>query len=256
MKSLLSIVLGISVASSAGAQSKPLAGAAKWADSVRVTVEAAQIAGDVDGVRAARALAERALTLFPNDPTLLHYQGYALYREASSMMGRGQGAAIAPLLAQAIAALEASAKRKPMAETSALLAVLYGNQIALDPSKGMTLGMLSQQLMSEAAGLGPQNPRVWLMRGQSALFTPEAYGGGVGPATEQLAKAIALFERDRPAPGAPAWGRAEAHLWLGQAYQRGGDTTHAAAEYRAALALEPGYAWVKSVLLPGVARRP
>jgi tetratricopeptide (TPR) repeat protein len=255
MKSLLSIVLGVAVASGAGAQPKPPAGAAKWADSVRVAVEAAQIAGDLDGVRAARALAERALTLFPDDALLLHYQGYALYREASSMMGRGQTGGVAPLLAQGIAALEASAKRRPMAETSALLALLYGDQIALDPSKGMMLGMLSQQLMGEAAGLGPQNPRVALLRGVSAFFTPEAYGGGVGPATEQLERAVALFDHDRPAAGAPAWGRAEAHVWLGQAYRRGGDTTRAGAEYRAALALEPGYAWVRNVLLPGLAKR-
>ena len=231
------------------------ASAAKWADSARVAIEASQIAGDMDGVRAARALVERALTLYPNDPLLLHYQGYAIYREASQLVGRGEAKAAVPLLAQGVAALEASAKKRPMAETSALLAVLYGDEIAADPSQAMTLGMLSQQLMGEAEELGPSNPRVWLLRGVSLLFTPEQYGGGVGPATEQLTKAASLFERDQPRPGEPAWGRAEVHLWLGMAYQRGGDSTRAAAEYRAALAVEPGYAWVKNVLLPGLAKR-
>jgi tetratricopeptide (TPR) repeat protein len=241
-------------AATAGAQPKPLAGAAKWADSARVAIEAAQIAGDVDGVRAGGALAERALTLFPDDPLLLHYQGYALYREIAPLVGQQRMHDAAPLIDRAAALLERSAQRRPMAETSALLAMLYGYQIALDPSKGMTLGMLAGQTMAEAMQLGPENPRVWLLHGVSTLFTPEQYGGGVAPATEQLARAVALFDRDHPAPAAPAWGRAEAHVWLGLAYERGGDSTRAAAELRRALDIEPGYAWVRNVLLPGLAK--
>lgn len=254
MRHLLTLGASIALATTAGAQTATMTEAARWADSVRVAVEAAHIAGDEQGLRAARAMAERAVATHPGDALLRHYEGYALYREATALFARQRLAEARPLVDRAVAALEASAKKRPMAETSALLSTLLGYQIAIDPSQAMTLGLLAGQAMDEAVSLGPTNPRVWLLRGVNALYTPEAYGGGVQAATSHLEKAVALFAGDRPAPNGPAWGRAEAHAWLGQAYHRAGDAARAEAEFRRALALEPRYAWVRTGLLPGVAK--
>jgi tetratricopeptide (TPR) repeat protein len=88
---------------------------------------------------------------------------------------------------------------------------------------------------------------VWLMRGMGSLFTPTEYGGGARPAEEQLLKALELFKTDEPKAGKPAWGAAEVHLWLGQAYAQLGDKTKAAAEYKAALDMAPNFAYVKAL---------
>ena len=59
----------------------------RFADSARREIEAASLSGDIARLQGARAMLERALTAFPNDPLLQHYQGYSLYREATLMQG-------------------------------------------------------------------------------------------------------------------------------------------------------------------------
>jgi tetratricopeptide (TPR) repeat protein len=95
--------------------------------------------------------------------------------------------------------------------------------------------------------LGPNNPRVWLIRGLSAIYTPAEYGGGLRLAEEQIKKSIELFAKDAPKPGEPSWGNAEAHIWLGQVYQQLKDNARAAVEYNAALEIEPEFAWAKAL---------
>ena len=56
------------------------------------------------------------------------------------------------------------------------------------------------------------------------------------------------------APPGPAWGHADALVWLGIAQQRAGDSAAARAAWQQALAIEPGFAWVKYALLPSLDR--
>ena len=122
-----------------------------------------------------------------------------------------------------------------------------GQLIGRDPSRAMELGMASQSASQAALTRGPTNPRVWLVRGMGALYTPEEYGGGLKPAMDQLERAIALFAKDTPKPGEPSWGRAEAYAWLGQVYEKSGDKTKAADAYKTALSIAPDYAFAKSL---------
>jgi tetratricopeptide (TPR) repeat protein len=122
-----------------------------------------------------------------------------------------------------------------------------GQLIAKDPSRGMELGMAAQASTSAALTLGPTNPRVWLIRGQGAIYTPPEYGGGLDQAEQQLKRALEFFAKDAPKPGEPSWGKAEAHLWLGQVYEKKGNKAKAAEEYKAALAIAPDYAFAKMV---------
>lgn len=236
----------------AGAQE--MSGRDRWADSARREIGEATRAGDLTRLRAARAVLERALTVHRDDPLLQHYQAYALYREATLVLGLGDGTKTRPLLELADELLKRSAEELSMPETHALRASVLGQLIGSSPFRGMILGPRSSGQMDRALELGPRNPRVWLLRGIGAMFMPSAFGGGADRAEEYLRRAIELFPADDPAPPAPAWGHAEAHAWLGQALQKQGRTDEARRTYQRALELEPDYRYVSDVLLPALDR--
>lgn len=235
----------------APAAAQPLEGADRWADSVRVEIHAALVRGDVEALVAAGALAERALAAFPGDPLLLHYRGYAVYREAVLRRER-QGEDVGALLDEAQSLLERSAELLPLPETYAVLASVLGQKIGSNPLRAMILGPKSGAALDRALELGPQNPRVWLTRGISAIFTPKLFGGGLERAEEALRQALAHFETDSPAPPAPAWGHDEAWAWLGEVYRRTDRHAEAREAYMKALEIEPENYWVRHVLLPAL----
>jgi tetratricopeptide (TPR) repeat protein len=239
----------------AKAQSPALTGAAKWADSAAGEIDAASDAGDMTRLRAARTLVDRALTAFPNDPLLLYYRAYALHREAGLQEGLGHRSDLGQVLDDEQKALEASLAAKPLPEAHAMLSSVLGRQIGLHPYKAIILGPQSGQEMSDAIALGADNPRVWLIRGQGALFTPEQFGGGLANAEAYLKKAEQLFGTDHPVRPAPSWGRAEVYAWLGQVYQKQNKTADAVAAYNKALEIDPGMRWVKFVLLPSTQKQ-
>jgi len=232
-----------------------LVGAGKWADSAAREIEAAYDAGDITRLGNATVLVDRALTAFPNDALLLHYKGHALHRKASLFEGLGRRDELGAIFDEAEKALEASLKLKPFPETHALLASIHGRQIALKPWKAMLLGPQSGSEMSDAIELGPDNPRVWLLRGIGAMFTPQAFGGGPAKTETYLKKAEQLFASDRPVAPAPSWGRAEVYAWLGQLYKKQNKTADAVAAYNKALEINPEMHWVKHVLLPAAQGR-
>jgi tetratricopeptide (TPR) repeat protein len=245
----------IFIASFASAPSAQLSPRDRWADTARVTIEAAYNRGDVAQVREARALVERALTAFAGDPLLQHYYAYALYREANLLMGKRQDEKeYRPLLDQADSLLELSAARLALPETYALRSSVLGQLIGSNPLRGMTLGPRSGSAMDRAIELGPRNPRVWMLRGVGAMFTPALFGGGIEKSEEYLRKAIAFFAEDRPAAPLPAWGHAEAYAWLGQVLHKQKRVDDARAAYAKSLELQPDNGWVKHVLLPALDR--
>ncbi len=236
------IVLFAAIGSTAAAQNAP----AKWPDTLRTEIDRAFIGGEMPKIQAARALAERVATAYPDDALIQHYLGFALYREATLVMGQNGNAT--PLLERAKTALEKSIKARPLAESHILMSSIFGQLIGNDGSRAMELGMAAGASAGAAMAMGRNNPRVFLISGVNAMYTPPEYGGGLKLAEEQLKKAIDLFAKDAPKPGEPSWGRAEAHVWLGQVYQAMKDKTRAAAEYNAALAIEPSFSWAKLLL--------
>ena len=238
---------------SAPAAAQPREGAERWADSVRAAIDSAAVHGDIEALVAAGALAERALAAFPDDPLLLHYRGYAVYREAVLRRER-QGEDVDALLDEAQKLLERSAELQPLPETYAVLASVLGQKIGSNPLRGMILGPRSNAAMDRALELGPENPRAWLMKGISAIFTPRLFGGGLERAEEALRQALAHFETDSPAPPAPAWGHDEAWAWLGEVYRRTDRHAEAREAYMKALEIEPQNGWVREVLLPALVK--
>lgn len=247
------VLAAVLVSSSAHAQA--LDGRDKWADSARLEIEAATGLGNLDRLRQAGALLERALAAFPDDPLLLHYLGYARYREATVMQGmRRDDKEYRPLLEAADSLLERSASKLQLAESHAVRSSVIGQLIGSNPLRGMTLGPKSSNAMDRAVELGPNNPRVWLLRGIGAIFTPSPFGGGLDKAEKYLTRALTLFPNDTPAPPMPAWGHAETYIWLGQVYKRRDRIDDARQAYTRALELQPDNGWVRHVLLPGLDR--
>ena len=226
----------------------------QWADSARRAIEVAAPAGDRAALGAARALLDQALARFPDDPLLQHYQGYALWREASALLGRGDAAGAKALLEQADRLLERSARRLRLPESYALRASVTGQLIGIsrNPLTGMRLGPRSSSLMEQAEEVGPGNPRVWLVKGMNAMYTPSMFGGGLDRARAHLQRALELFATDRPVAPLPAWGEADAYVYLGQVHAKDGRPAEARAAYERALALQPTNAWVREVLLPAL----
>jgi tetratricopeptide (TPR) repeat protein len=184
-----------------------------------------------------------------------HGRMAALYREANLLVSkRHDEKEYRPLLEQADSLLEQSAAKLALPETYALRSSVLGQLIGSNPLRGMTLGPRSGSAMDRAIELGPRNPRVWMLRGVGAMFTPTLFGGGVQKAEEYLRKAIGFFAEDRPVAPLPAWGHAEAYAWLGQALHKQKRIDDARAAYAKALELQPENGWVKHVLLPALDR--
>jgi tetratricopeptide (TPR) repeat protein len=249
---LAGALLLVAASVSAGAQA-PNAAAVRLRDSAIVLISSAYRAGDDRGLATASALLERGLSVAPDDPWLLHYAGFALYRRATLSMGR-ERADPKPMLEKAGDYFERSAAGR-IPESHALRSAVLGMMIGSNPLKGMTLGPRSNSETEKAVELGPDNPRVWLVRGIGAMNTPAMFGGGLGKAEEYLKKSITLFATDTPQHPAPSWGRHEAHIWLGQVYAKQDRVADARAEYQKALAIEPDDQWVKTILLPALDRK-
>jgi tetratricopeptide (TPR) repeat protein len=194
------------------------------------------------------------LTVTPNDPLLLYYRSLALWRSATQYMGQKQNVEAKRALDEADLLLEQATAKSPTADALALRGSVLGLMIGLssNPLAGMTLGPKAGGLLERAKELDPKNPRVWLISGQSAMFTPKMFGGGLDKAEQDFRKAITFYETDRPVAPAPSWGRADGYVWLGQALQRQEKLADAKAAYEKALEVQPGYQWVQRFLLPSL----
>ena len=247
-------VVTIAVVVPATARAQQLTGTAKWADSASREIEAANASGDLNRLAGAAAMIDRVLTVTPNDPLLLYYRAFALYRSATLYTGQKKNDEAKRALDEADRLLDQATAKAPTADALALLSSVMGLQIGLsnNPLAGMTLGPKSANILDRAKELEPRNPRVWLISGMSAMFTPKMFGGGTDKAEQDLRKAITLFEADRAVAPNPAWGRADAYIWLGQALQKEEKPADAKAAYEKALEIQPDNQWVRRVLLPSL----
>jgi hypothetical protein len=89
-------------------------------------------------------------------------------------------------------------------------------RIGVDPmSRGMKYGTEAAQLLEAAKKINPNNPRIYFLQGQSAFYTPEAFGGGKAKAKEIFQKSVELFETFKPTSEMmPNWGVEQAKKML------------------------------------------
>lgn len=128
------------------------------------------------------------------------------------------------------------------------MARLNGTTMAFKRWKAMYLSPMNEKLVERALKADLKSPEVWVQRGGALLFTPETFGGDADEAVVAFKKAVQLYEAQ---PNhASNWRYLDALAWLGQAYQKAGRPTEAAAVFTKALEVEPDFGWVKYKLLP------
>jgi len=172
-------------------------------------------------------------------------KAYANYRLAISANVMGQKTLASSALTTAQTTLEALETSQANAESLALLSSDYGMQIALDNSKGATLGMKSAKAIASAEQLEPQNPRVALVKAIAAYNTPAMFGGSMQNAKTLATTAIERFAQ--PCDNI-CWGEAEAYTWRGLAKQELGDSQGAIEDWQQAIKVQADYGWAKFLL--------
>ena len=89
-----------------------------------------------------------------------------------------------------------------------LRAMINGMRIGMNPSLGATLGPDVMKGYAEAKKLNAENPRVYLVLGESYMYMPEEAGGGMKVAKENLEISLKKFENDKhDDPAWPTWGK-------------------------------------------------
>lgn len=103
-------------------------------------------------------------------------------------------------------------------EVYVLKSWVLGMKIGVDPmNRGQSLGPESGMLIAKAVELNPENPRAHFMRGQSAMYTPEQFGGGKTVALKFLETAVEKYKTFKPSsPAMPDWGEKRAQEALEQ----------------------------------------
>ncbi len=201
----------------------------------------------------ARAHFERGLTL--NDkPWLFHYYiAYCDQQLGHFVQGKKDKKKAIEYVNNAIEHLNKSIKlNSDFAEGYGLLSSMYGEKIGLQSWTGIVYGSRSSTLMRKALMLEPNNPRLYMIKGISAMFTPEKWGGSKTEAKKLFFKAAELFKNDHPESIMPDWGDSDVYAWLGQAELSLGDTLSAVIHYEKALEINPKNSWVKFQLIPKV----
>lgn len=96
-------------------------------------------------------------------------------------------------------------------ELLCLRSMVASAKIMVDPmTRGMKYSMQSAQFLKDAEKANPNNPRVYFVKAQSLIFTPEMFGGGCKNAMPVLEESIEKYKSFKPASEfAPNWGWAD-----------------------------------------------
>lgn len=214
-------------------------------------IESASHRGELSGLDPARLAVDKALVLDAKSAWAWYYKGYAAYIEALLQESKHDAVAKENALTEADHALEKSLELQRSGEALALHVMVLAQLMRVrGPESGAQLGPQMGQELAEAHRSAPNSPRVLMVAGISALFTPPQWGGDLHKAEKLLEQAAAAANQEKSSPPQPSWGRAETHVWLGMAHQKLGDEAKAKSDFEHALALDPNYAWVKDSLLP------
>lgn len=145
-----------------------------------------------------------------------YYAAYCRVNEAFFTQDKGKVDEIAD---KALVNIEKAAALKGKdSEISCILSMIASARIGVDPmTRGMKYGMESGQHLEEAKKLNPENPRVYMLEGQSLFYTPEAFGGSKSKAKEKFEEAMKKFAAEKPADKiTPHWGEAYTKMLIEQ----------------------------------------
>ncbi|MEV4883152.1 hypothetical protein MRBLMN1_001632 [Chitinophaga ginsengisegetis] len=135
-----------------------------------------------------------------------YYAAYAQVMQALILQDKSQ---IDPLADRAEGNLDKAEALSPKnSEIACIRSLIATARLTVDPmTRGMKYGPEAAALLEQAAEFNPENPRIYMLRGQSLLFTPEQWGGSKSKAKTTLELALQKFAAFKPESGiAPHWG--------------------------------------------------
>lgn len=199
-----------------------------------------------------------------DDPALgylAHYwAGFASWRIAIN--GSSRGMSLQDLqghLERAATDFETSVRlRDDFADSYAAAAGVYGWLAAFyqnDPAAMRERIEKFQRLLARAVDLAPDNPRVLWVQATPLLYLPPEKGGNLDRAIEIYRRMdeVSQTASDAGSP-LPDWGKPEALMSLAFAHLKKSppDVESAGEEARAALRLQPEWAYVRDTLVPQI----
>lgn len=202
---------------------------------------------EIDRIEAATANLDVAtLTKLSNE-----FEGYdyalAQYRLALSANLKQQDKRALAAIDKSIETLELLNQSNPNdVEVKALLAHAYGYKISIKPLSAILNGPKAQKMLEEAERIDPVNPRVLLVKGTSAMFTPAFFGGSNEVAMQAIKQALQAYKQDFSSNY--HWGYAETYTWKGILEQKNGNIEQARADWQQALVINQDYGWAKILL--------
>ena len=129
----------------------------------------------------------------------------------------------------------------------------FGYKIGLSPLKAPFLGPKSMENIDRSIELGPDRPQGWIERGNALFYMPRSFGGSKEKALEAYKKAIRLMEKE-PESLRHNWIYLNVLMILGQSYEKTGNLEEAKSTYEKALAIEPGFIYLRDELYPAFMR--
>lgn len=187
------------------------------------------------GMKNARGQFERILQL-KKDPWLVNYYvaladyGLAMTGAGASEQNSEGRKKVKQYTESGIATLQKSIDEKSdFAEAYVLMEALNFNRWQYEQEKMQEIISATQSANSSAAKLEPNNPRLALLNGISAFWTPASFGGGPDKAVEHLEKSLKLFsERKEKSELHPDWGKDLALGYMAMSMSKTGDNAKAA----------------------------
>ncbi|MFB6457518.1 hypothetical protein ACE38W_19765 [Chitinophaga sp. Hz27] len=93
-------------------------------------------------------------------------------------------------------------------EISCIKSLIATARLTVNPmERAAKYGPMAAQLLEEGKAFNPENPRVYLLQGQSLIYTPEQFGGSKEGGKKLLELALQKYSTFKPATTLdPVWG--------------------------------------------------
>ena len=158
---------------------------------------------------------ERIAAAEPNEWLPKYYAAFSYVMQAMQETDKSKVDAIVDLAEKNVSEAQSMSQSE---ELICLSSLCKSARIGVDPmSRGMKYGTASAQLLEEAKKINPNNPRIYYLQGQSAFYTPEAFGGGKVKAKALFEKSLEMYALFTPsAELMPNWGKEQAEKMLAE----------------------------------------
>ncbi|SEV99863.1 hypothetical protein [Chitinophaga arvensicola] len=148
-----------------------------------------------------------------------YYAAYTQVMQALMLKDKSQ---VDPIADRSEANLDKAEALSPKnSEIACIRSLIATARLTVDPmTRGQKYGADAAAQLQQAKALNPENPRVYMLQGQSLLYTPEQFGGSKSQAKTTLELALAKFAAFKPESTiAPHWGEGYTRMML-QASQK------------------------------------